>query len=42
MLKGGRTNLLQTSRDVGGRQQWQTRDAANNVLDVVAVLVIFF
>jgi len=25
-----------------GRQQWQTRDAANDVLDVVAVLIIFF
>jgi len=36
VIPDGRMNLLQTSRDVGGRQQWPTRDA------VVAVLVIFF
>jgi len=32
---------LQNSRDVVCTQQWQTQDAANNVLDVVVVLVIF-
>ena len=33
---------MQTCRDVGGRQQWQTQDAANNVHDIIAILVIFF
>ena len=41
VIADGRTNLLQTSRDVGGRQQWQIQDTAN-VIDVVAVLVMFF
>jgi len=29
-------NLLQTSWNVDGWQQWQTQDVANNVLDVAA------
>jgi len=30
------------TRGVGGRQQWQTQDAAIDILDVVVVLIIFF